>query len=184
MNSRLRTLIKKRVTSSNKNCNTEEGITWFTVPYFQNISEQFKNFLTNPNIKLAFYSLNKLDWIIRGQKDLLTNNSKKNVVYKISCEDCDATYVGQTKRKLKTRITEHHKQINNKASKMTVIAEHGLSHNHNFDWSNVEIMDNERYYWKRIISEMIHIQLQDNALNQQTDTEYLQNTYTSILNKI
>jgi len=59
-----------------------------------------------------------------------------------------------------------------------------LNHNHNFDWSNVEILDNERYYWKRMISEMIHIQLQNNALNQQTDTDYLQNTYASIVNRL
>jgi len=183
INSRLRSLTKKRGTSNNKNYNTGEKIHWFTVPYFQNISEKFKNFLVSPDIKLAFYSLNKLDCIIRGHKDPLLNQSKKNVVYKISCKDCDATYVGQTKRKLNTRITEHRNQINNK-SKTTVITEHRLSHNHNFDWLNVEILDNERYYWKRIISEMIHIQLQNNALNQQTDTDYLQNTYTSILNRL
>jgi len=47
----------------------------------------------------------------------------------------------------------------------------------------ITILDNERYYWKRI-SEMIHIQLQNNALNQQTDTDYLQNTYASIVNRL
>jgi len=42
-----------------------------------------------------------LDRIIKPQKDRLPDYSKKNVVYKISCNDCDATYVGQTKRKTK-----------------------------------------------------------------------------------
>jgi len=92
INSRLRTSIKKRVISNNKTYNTDEKIHWFTVPYFQNISEKFKNFLISPNIKLAFYSLNKLDSIIKGHKDPLSNHSKKNVVYKILCKDCDATY--------------------------------------------------------------------------------------------
>jgi len=101
MNSRLRTLIKKQLTSNNKTYDTGERIHWFTVPYFQNISERFKNFLKIPNIKLSFYSLNKLDCIIRGQKDPLSNHSKKNIVYKISCKDYDATYVGQTKKKTK-----------------------------------------------------------------------------------
>jgi len=49
MNSRLRTLIKKRGTSNNKNCNTDERITWFTVPYFQNISgKNLKTYLQIP----------------------------------------------------------------------------------------------------------------------------------------
>jgi len=38
----------------------------------------------------------------------------KNVVYRISYKDCDATYIRQTKRKLKTRINEHKNQINRK----------------------------------------------------------------------
>jgi len=56
---------------------------------------------------LSFYSLNKLENIIRAQKDHLDNYTRKNVVYKIVCKDCDATYVGQTKRKLITRVNEH-----------------------------------------------------------------------------
>jgi len=34
-----------------------------------------------------------------------------NVVYKINCQDCDASYVGQTKRILNTRISEYRNHI-------------------------------------------------------------------------
>jgi len=37
-------------------------------------------------------------------------------VYKISCKNCDAIYVGRTKRKLNTRISEHRNQINRKST--------------------------------------------------------------------
>jgi len=100
-----------------------------------------------------------LDRIIKAQKDRLPDYSKKNIVYKISCNDCDATYVGQTKRKLNTRITEHRNQINSKSSNKTVITEHRLRYNHEFDWTNVEILDRETFHWKRIISEMLNIRL-------------------------
>jgi len=33
--------------------------------------------------------------------------SNKDVVYKLCCKNCDASYVGQTSRQLKTRISEH-----------------------------------------------------------------------------
>jgi len=45
-----------------------------------------------------------------------------------------------------------------------------------FDWDNPEILDREKYYYRRLISEMINIKLQKNALNMQSDTELLQHT--------
>jgi len=59
-------------------------------------------------IKLTYVGLNKLSKFIRVQKDKLSILSRSNVVYKINCKDCNASYVGQTKRLLKTRINEHH----------------------------------------------------------------------------
>jgi len=90
--------------------------------------------------------------------------------------------VGQTKRKLNIRISEHRNQIIRKSTNTTIITEHRLSHNHDFDWLNVKILDSERFFWKRIISEMLNIQLQNNGLNYQIDTKYIQHTYTLILN--
>jgi len=105
----------------------------------------------------------------------------RNIIYKIAYKECDATYIRQ-KRKLKTRITEHKNQIR-RTNNVSVITEHKLSKNHEFDWENVKIIDRERYLDKRSISEM-HIKLQDNALNLQTDTEFLHHSYVSILIKL
>ena len=59
------------------------------------------------NCKLAFTIPNTLRSFIRRGKNDLEHVQKQNVVYRISCEDCDASYVGQTKRQLKTRLHEH-----------------------------------------------------------------------------
>jgi len=71
------------------------------------------------------------------------------------------TNVGQTSRPLNTRIKEH------KKSRISVLVNHKLS-NHDFD--NVEILDEEPFLGKRLMSEMIHIKRQRNALNLQSDT--------------
>ncbi|XP_018364041.1 PREDICTED: uncharacterized protein LOC108761811 [Trachymyrmex cornetzi] len=57
--------------------------------------------------RVAHYSINKLNKCIRVHKDTLPIWEKRNVVYQIGCRDCDATYVGQTGRKLNTRVGEH-----------------------------------------------------------------------------
>jgi len=49
--------------------------------------------------------------LILLHKGGLYNETTNNVVYKILCNNCDFSYVGQTKRQLKTRINEHVKNI-------------------------------------------------------------------------
>jgi len=107
--------------------------------------------------------------------------SHQGVVYKISCQDCDAFYIGQTKRQLGTRIKEHASDINKKSGSPSVISEHRLNFKDEFNWDNIEIIDNERSYPKRLISEMVHIKKQLNGLNKQSDTDLLPISYTSIL---
>jgi len=73
--------------------------------------------------------------------------------------------VRQTKRKLNTRVSEHKKDINKTTPNHSVIINHRLQFNHDFDWDNPKILDKEKYYYKRLISEMINIKLQKNTLN-------------------
>jgi len=66
-------------------------------------------------------------------KDILPKLSNKNVVYKLCCKNCDASYVGQMSRQLKIRISEHHNHINRNITTQSVITEHRLQFNHDFD---------------------------------------------------
>ena len=116
-------------------------------------------------------------------EDSLPNTSKTNVVYKINCRDCDASYVDQTGRRLKTRLTEHRNHINRNTTQNSVITDHRLT-NHEFEWDEVEVLDNEPVLGKRLISEMIFIQRQTNSLNKQQDTEGLNLAYRQIINNM
>jgi len=89
--------------------------------------------------------MNKLNYIIRAQKDILPIQSQNNIVYKLACKDCDASYIGQICRQLKTRIFEHFNHIRRIMSTHLVITEHRLKYSHEFDWKNVGILDKKRY---------------------------------------
>jgi len=153
------------------------------IPYIKKLTDKFKNIAKILNSKLAFLSPNKLNRIVKAQKDHLPIGSNKNVVYKLACKDCDAAYVGQTKRKLNTRVAEHKRDIK-KTSNHSVITEHRLEYDHEFDWENPIILDIEKHYNKRLLSEMINIKTQKKTINLQTDTECLQYAYIDILNKL
>jgi len=103
------------------------------------------------------------------------------IVYKINCKNCDKVYIGQTKRHLATRIKEHYNNINNTSGNFSVLTDHRLTFNHDFDWSNPNILHKERNKKKREIAEMFYIKKFDNNINLQKDTENLNSIYDSII---
>jgi len=166
---------KKKYLSDNNNRKI------IVLPYFKKISESIANTIDKTKHIIGYRVLNNLGKHIKAHKDtneLLTNS---NVVYKICCNDCNASYVGQTKRQVKTRIKEHKNNSKLISSKPSVITEHIREHSHSFDWDNIKIMDTEPNYYKRTVSEMLHIKEQLNGINAQKDTELLDNSYFEIL---
>jgi len=61
-------------------------------------------------------------------------------------------------------INEYRNHINWNTTQHSVIIEHRISHQHDFNWENIKILE-ERLLNKRPISEMIHIK-------QQTEFEF------------
>jgi len=85
---------------------------------------------------VGYMSLNNLNTIDSAYKHKIDFNIKNNVFYKIRYKNCDASYIGQTKRQLQTRhIKKHINSINNKRidpSRHTVILKHIHGFNYNF----------------------------------------------------
>ena len=45
-------------------------------------------------------------------KDKRLNEQKRNVIYQVDCNDCDAKYIGESSRNIKIRMTEHERDFN------------------------------------------------------------------------
>jgi len=86
---------------------------------------------------------NILHKFIKTDKNKIERPSLCDVVYRINCKDCEASYVGQTKTRLMTRIKEHMNDINKKSDMPSVISSYRLQEYHEFDWNDVHILDNE-----------------------------------------
>ncbi|KYQ50018.1 hypothetical protein ALC60_10894, partial [Trachymyrmex zeteki] len=123
-----------------------------------------------------------LNCFIKTGKDKIKKEEKSNVVYKINCSNCKASYVGQTKRKLITRLKEHKANIKKPCTELTVVSQHQLKHNHKFDWDDTIILNSEVSYYKRTVSEMIHIKKQDLGLNKQNGTVRFPGIFYLVLN--
>jgi len=69
---------------------------FFTIPYVKNISENFKR-IAKKYAKFSFLYHKFSFQIHKKEKDQLNALSRCNVVYRINCSNCEASYVGQTK---------------------------------------------------------------------------------------
>jgi len=58
-----------------------------------------------------------------GSSDI---KNKNNVVYKLQIKDCEASYVGQTGRKLRTRIKEHESNTRSNYSRHSMVTCKGV----------------------------------------------------------
>ena len=74
------------------------------------------------------------------------------LVYRIPCADCSWSYVGETGRTLKERVTEHKRAVRNWNTNSEIV-HHLRDTGHCMDWSNTTILDREKFYCKRIFKE-------------------------------
>lgn len=168
--------IKKRITSiknskpTNKKHVNFNIIPKLSLPYSPGLYEKTSFFLNKFNI-ISIPNNNNTNNIIRRGKDRLQKNKTTNSVYKIYCQNCPASYVGQSKKMTGVIMKEH------RSATDSVIAQHRINFEHDFDWDNFDIIDREPSLKKRLISEMIHINLQKNALNKKDDTMNLNSRY-------
>ena len=93
--------------------------------------------------------------------DIEETGETAECVYKIPCNNCEKVYIGETGRKLNTRIKEHRKDTEQQTSLVTqytraakkdslmerhksAVTDHSVQENHVIDWDLVKIVDREQ----------------------------------------
>jgi len=122
-------------------------------------------------IDVRFTVPKKLNMLIKKGKNQLENSQLTEIVYKLNCNNCDRVYTGQAKRHLGIRVKEHINNIKITSGNYSVVSNHRLLFNHNFQWDKPNILHKETNRKKREIAEMFLIKKYDNNINLQKDTE-------------
>ena len=108
-----------------------------TIPYIKGTSETIARILQPYNIRVAHKPITTLRHLLTNVKDKDEPNNRQGAVYKIKCSDCQASYIGETGRNLKTRLTEHKRATRN-GDVNNHIAEHHRLTNHTIDWDSAQ----------------------------------------------
>ena len=87
-----------------------------SLPYHPDLANPLKRILNRYNIAVSFSSSStSIRNTLTRTKSPTPSASTCNVIYRIPCLECPASYIGQTKRPVLTRITEHerHHRLDN-----------------------------------------------------------------------
>ncbi len=95
------------VPSEDQRTSQESEPRWATLPYINGISETLARHLRSHNIKVAHKLTATLRTTLVKAKDTIPLETKAGLIYQFPCKGCNAKYVEETGKTLKT--TEGHK---------------------------------------------------------------------------
>ena len=71
----------------------------------------------------------------------------------ISCRACNAVYLGETGRSVRTRKLKHVDAVKTFNTKMSTLSQHVMNFNHRIYWGNVKILKSESHAYRRRVAE-------------------------------
>ena len=77
------------------------------LPYVQGLSETTSRIMKKYNVNTAMKPHNTIKRSLVRPKDKVEPQEMCEGVYSITCKNCNATYIGEIKRTIETRIKEH-----------------------------------------------------------------------------
>ena len=133
------------------------------IPYIKGFSEQIRQVLGKYGIPTYFKPTNTLRQLLVKPKDPVDKENVVGPVYKIKCEECEATYVGKTERSLKARFSEHRRPSSTTSEAAKHI--HTDQPEHTVELDNTEILTTEPRWFERGVKEAIYIRALNPSLN-------------------
>ncbi len=129
---KLENKIKNKLTKKNtvNETNAETKQTYTTLTYNGTITKKLAKIFKKVNINISYKTDNTIYNKLITDKN--TEEHNKNGVYKIECPDCNKFYIGQTKKRLKDRFTQHFNAFKKPMIYKSNLATHSINNNHTF----------------------------------------------------
>ena len=123
------------------------------LPYVAGISERIRKVCRDFNIRTVFKSGPTLRSLLT---DPLPTTKQSNVVYEVPCT-CGKVYIGETKRRLETRLKEHKDACTRYLTDKSAIAEHAWANDHPINWAETKILQRANRTMELVMKEALSI---------------------------
>lgn len=151
----IKKLNKNRITKNDK-----DESQFRAIRYYNRSNRKLVNIFKRYNINLTFKTNNTLIDMLSNAKDKI-ETLEKNGVYKLYCQDCKSVYVGETGRKLETRIKEHIRDITTSS-----FGRHLHTHGHRIDAGKTRLLHQQDKNFKLLLLESLEIDRSKNNRNE------------------
>ena len=126
------------------------------LPYVAGVSEDIRRVCRKFDMRVVFKSGRTLRTMLTKVKDTLPTEKHSRVVYRVPCS-CGQVYIGETVRRLETRMKEHQDACRRGMVERSAIAEHAWENQHPIKWEETEIVDQARRPKELLLKEALHI---------------------------
>ncbi|XP_062518280.1 uncharacterized protein LOC134193468 [Corticium candelabrum] len=134
------------------------------LPYISGLSEDIRRICKGYNIRVSFKSGRNLRNMLCKVKHPIPKEHQSHLIYQIPCA-CGKTYIGETKRRLATRLKEHKELCRKMENEKSAVAEHTWSNQKcNMDWDGTRILAHASTTLQLRMKEALHIQLNQQHL--------------------
>ncbi|BHF74417.1 hypothetical protein SprV_0501750300 [Sparganum proliferum] len=118
---------------------TERPKIWRALPYIDGVSEAVSRLLRPLGIGIAHRPESTIRNLVMRPKTPLPRGETTNVIYRIQCSSCEMNYIGETGKRLQTRVGEHMRAVR-RMDPLSLVAEHCANSGHTFALQNAEIL--------------------------------------------
>lgn len=126
---------KKKIatqTSTSLKAIENDSLKPMVLPFYPEITNRIKRDMKKQGYRVVHENSGKLSDLIVKLKDKVENDNEKAGIYLLECKDCDASYVGQTKRNIGVRFKEHKSDCLKEVNEDKPMPKHMIQNNHEF----------------------------------------------------
>ena len=113
-------------------------------------------------------------------KDPLDINEITDIIHQVPGHDCPFVYIGQSKRDLKSRLSEQKRAIKYHRPEKFALCNYSITLDHIIDWNEATILSIEKDYTKRLFAESWLMNKSSVVINR-NDGNTLPSVYKKIL---
>ena len=132
------------------------------LPWMPIIGPKLRAAFRKHDVKVIFTAGPNLKDLLSQHKCPLPKNSQPGV-YRLEC-NCSAIYIGETKKRVSTRVTQHERDIFNGRWQMSGASEHAKVCDQGFKFQDATTVSVERFYFQRKVREAVEIRTQRRSL--------------------